>query len=362
MNLIKKIIASILVLSIPFSIAACSADTSWAYKVDGTNVQAGVYILYLMDAKKQVESQNTDTSKDEWAQTIQGVNALTWANNYAADNCRKMVAIERDFKARKLTFTTDEQSSIDTQVNNAETSNAQDYTNSGISLESLTRYYTCNAMEYKLFTTIYGPGGQKAVSDAALQAEFLSKYVRIKHILIPTVDVNNNNAPLTAAQVAAAKVTADADFIKAKATTTDAQFMALVQADNKDPGMNADPSSVQAGQPNSAQGYIITKANSGMVAEYAAAAATLKVGQVVEINSAQYGYFIMKGYDLMENNGQYFTQEKSAVLQEMKSAEFSKTYDDLGTALKSKTVTNSATIALFKVQNLQDITASSAAS
>ncbi len=109
MNLIKKMLALILVMSIPFSLAACGADTSWAFTVDGVNeVPSGVYILYLMDAKKQVTSKNTDTTKDAWAQTIDGKDAVTWAVETATNNCRKMIAVERDFKARKLTITSED--------------------------------------------------------------------------------------------------------------------------------------------------------------------------------------------------------------------------------------------------------------
>jgi parvulin-like peptidyl-prolyl isomerase len=360
MNLIKKIIALVMVLSIPFSLAACSGDTSWSFKVDGTNVQAGVYILYLLDARKQVTSKNTDTTKDPWIQQIESKDAVTWATDYATNNCRKAVAIERDFKNRKLTITAQDQTNIDDTVNKAESSNGKDYTDAGISLESLTRYYTVNTMEFKLFNAIYGPGGEKAVSDADLKKEFQDKYVRVKHILIPTIDLTTRS-PLTADQIKAAETSANDVLVKAKAAKTDAAFMALVTTYNKDPGMNADPATAQAGSPNKEEGYIIPKTNSGMIPEYETAAASLKVGDVTLVKSTTYGFFIMKGYNLLENNDKYFTEKKSSILQGMKSAEFLKMYDDKGNALKSKTITNKATIDLFKVKGLTDITASSQA-
>lgn len=108
--------------------------------------------------------------------------------------------------------------------------------------------------------------------------------VRVKHILIPTVD-QTTGQPLSEDDIASAKAKANA--IHAQASRRNANFESLISQNNNDPGM---PS----------EGYYVYE-DSGMVKEFEIAALNLKANHISPVIETSYGYHIIKAYEIFDS-------------------------------------------------------------
>ena len=107
--------------------------------------------------------------------------------------------------------------------------------------------------------------------------------VRVKHILIPTVDTLTGE-PLSDKDKASAKTKASSVYNQA--TKRNANFESLISQNNNDPGMPE-------------EGYYIFK-DSGMVKEFEEASLKLKANQVSPVIETSYGYHIIKAYETFD--------------------------------------------------------------
>ena len=111
-------------------------------------------------------------------------------------------------------------------------------------------------------------------------SSFTSPTVRVKHILIPTIDLNTG-APLSDKEKADAKTKASTIYNNVKKNPNN--FDSYIAQNNNDPGM-----------PES--GYYIYE-GSGMVAEFEEASLKLSKNQISPITETSYGYHIIKAIE-----------------------------------------------------------------
>lgn len=108
--------------------------------------------------------------------------------------------------------------------------------------------------------------------------------VRVKHILIPTVNLTTGEA-LSEKEKEEAKT--KANTLHSNVTKRTANFESLIAQNNNDPGM---PS----------EGYYIFE-GSGMVKEFEEASLKLKANQVSPVIETSYGYHIIKAYETFDS-------------------------------------------------------------
>ncbi|MBO5099246.1 MAG: peptidylprolyl isomerase [Clostridia bacterium] len=107
--------------------------------------------------------------------------------------------------------------------------------------------------------------------------------VRVKHILIPTVD-QITGTPLSDKEKSDAKAKANA--IYSQVTKRNANFESYISQNNNDPGMPE-------------EGYYIYQ-GSGMVEEFETASLKLKANQISPVTETSYGYHIIKAYETFD--------------------------------------------------------------
>lgn len=144
---------------------------------------------------------------------------------------------------------------------------------------------------YKILTKIENdPAIIEADKAAALKyyeenkATFELPTVRVKHILIPSVNLETGEA-LSDKDKASAK--SKASSIYNQVTKRNANFESYISQNNNDPGMPEN-------------GYYIYE-NSGMVKEFEEASLKLKKNQISPVIETNYGYHIIKAYETYDS-------------------------------------------------------------
>ena len=349
LRLFKRSAAVLCTAALAFSLSGC-ADTTWVAKLNNESIPTGMYLKFLVDAHDIVSyyAQNaSSTVSDPWSMTLGSTSAETWAINYSMESTKQYVMVEQLCKKRNITLTSAEQSTAQKSAESA-MSNNNAYEKNGISKASVQRIYADESLATKLFNSYYTGKGEKAVSDADLKSYYASNYVKIKHIVLLTVD-NSGNA-LTTDKVAEVKKKADGILAKAKAAP--ATFDSLMTQYNQDKDSTT-------GKQNSPTGYIFSKAtaeNAGYDSTFTSTALSMKVGEIQEIKTS-YGYDIMLKIKVDENYD-YFSTNKSSILGAMKGTDFQTT---IANAVKSaKFEENKAAINHYNPRKLKAATASSA--
>ncbi len=165
---------------------------------------------------------------------------------------------------------------------------------SGITYDEYSSYYNAVSEFDLIYLKLLEKIGTDPEIASADKEEALKYYnenidafklptVRVKHILIPTVDTATGT-PLSDKDKAAAKAKAGA--IYNQATRKNANFESFISQNNNDPGM---PS----------EGYYVYE-GSGMVKEFEEAALKLKVNQISPVTETSYGYHIIKAYETFD--------------------------------------------------------------
>lgn len=155
----------------------------------------------------------------------------------------------------------------------------------GTSYETeLERYYMTDALfrelqesmvlQSELYSECFAEGGsQYTVTDEEIADYIKNNYVRVKHILIKTIDLDDE-------QKAEARARADKVLSEAKNGTS---FEDLVTEYSED-GMDVDT------------GYYFTYGE--MVPEFEEASFALEVGEISDLVESTYGYHIIKRYEM----------------------------------------------------------------
>ena len=186
----KKILALALAMGMFAAIATGCADESWSYKDDLNTLSAGTYIYYMSGgysyAANQVSSANSSSSSTEsvdvLTQTIKDqddkeINAQDYVLREADLACKNLLNTDRLFAERKLKLTEDEVNAAQSNTDSMWNYYGKTYEKMGISKESFYNAEYLFAAKYNaIFKSIYGIGGEKAVSDDEIKDYFVKNY------------------------------------------------------------------------------------------------------------------------------------------------------------------------------------------
>ncbi len=209
MSLKKKIISLAAALGLTVSaltFGGCSgANISTPITVDGTDIPAGLYILYsgsaYAEAKSKFANDNpeVDTTAagfDYYNQTLDNKAFGEYVKEKAIENCVRHVAIERLYSKAGKSLTEDEKKDLDAAVETQWECDLSIWTSSlsfakgydtlgafyehiGVSKSSLKNFYNVNQFKAStVFESIYGEGGSKEVS-----ADEINKYIDENYVL-----------------------------------------------------------------------------------------------------------------------------------------------------------------------------------
>ena len=199
MNLIKRILAAIMVLAVLLSFAGCG-DTTWIAEIDGTVVPSGLYIYYQTEgygnALLELYRSNSDYLMPYLyfynygavyadilgVEMSDGKTVEEYINEYAMNMCEQAVVLDRIYDKVGLEMTAEEKDAVDTQVRNLWNNGKESYEAIGISQESLRKAVLATFKESVVFDAYYEIGGLNGTTEEEIENEFASDYARVKYM------------------------------------------------------------------------------------------------------------------------------------------------------------------------------------
>ena len=163
-----------------FALTACAgANAKWVVTVDGVQIPTGLYLYYQFNAYQQAASKITDTKTDVLKQKIEDQDAKVWIYNKTIEQCKRKVAIEREFEKLGLALTAEDQASIDQSTEYALSLYGTVYEKNGVGKETLKNAITVEQKNTAIFDKYYGKGGLEEVKEETLKDYFVNNYAII---------------------------------------------------------------------------------------------------------------------------------------------------------------------------------------
>lgn len=212
MSIRKRFTAAVIAcVMFVLTLAGCGSDTAVAATIDGSEIAAGVYIQYLLEAygdatdkiaEEQPELDMTAADFNVMTYTVEGKAVPDWIEEKALEKCKYLVAVEKYYDELGLSFTEEET----TQINNHVASTWDDvneylayyginfdtmgkyYESLGVSRTSFKRVYTATYMKEAIFNKLYDEGGLEAVSKEEIDAYAQENYAIARYFEIELVD------------------------------------------------------------------------------------------------------------------------------------------------------------------------------
>jgi len=176
MKNVKKAVSALLIISLlistVFSMGGC-ANTTWSSKYNGKQLNAGVYMFYLINAFYEASQAVTDSQSDPFTQQVEGKDFSVWVKDKALDELHRYYAIEEKARELNVTLTEEEKTEVS---NTLDTNWPNGYSKicelNHISKESVLAVNENGKLAEKLFKAIYYKGGSSEVSEKELSENF----------------------------------------------------------------------------------------------------------------------------------------------------------------------------------------------
>ncbi len=217
-----KIIALMLCTVLTLSLAGCGSAPSTVVTVDGSDVPAGVYLMYQLQAYNDAASKLTDYKADVLKSEIEGVKATEWIHTKTMTSLQRFTYIEKQFADAKLSFSEEELKTLEAQVESNFTSNEKLLAANGIGKESYRTSFM-NEAKYQLLLGKYAE--ENEISDTDAKAFMDKTYVRAKMLTLPATTTDYQKLD----DDKQAKLTEIADKLE-KDLAADGDFDALAEA------------------------------------------------------------------------------------------------------------------------------------
>ena len=213
----KKIIAAAAAFAVAASVAGC-ADMSKVLTVDGKDLNAGVYINYMLSQYSMLKyysqyfSSGDSTTEFLDQKYSEDQTYGEYIKSYALEQTLRGVAADKLFKEEGLELSDEEKSEVDTNVDSYIDSMTEEYLEmQGVSKESVKIMYTYEKEKELLFDHYYAKDGTKEVKDDEIKTYLGDNYLRYKTVTISkTPEANADGSEATDEQKKAAEDNAKA--------------------------------------------------------------------------------------------------------------------------------------------------------
>lgn len=225
MSKIKKIAALSVASIMAVSMAGCT-DMSKIMTVDDVDVNAGIYINYMLSqyteqmyslyySGKTSDFMNQDIENDEG----ETVKLKDYLPDYAYEQTLDLVAVNKQFEKLGLELSEDESKQVNDAVKNYMESMTEEYlSEQGISKDSVTKYFTAEKQKQLIFNYYYGKDGEKAVKNDDIEKFLKEEYLRYKIISIPRTTAATTSASTSTSDGTAATTTTQSAEEQTKAS------------------------------------------------------------------------------------------------------------------------------------------------
>ena len=183
-KMMKKLVAGVsaCVLLVSTLSGCYSEDKAWAARRGDDTAPIGAYIYYLSNAYQEALTLVEDDTKSVFDQEIEGKDGTQWVKDRARESLKLMYYVDQRMEDLGLTLDEDDQSQIESLTGSQWSSFSTSFDQYGIAQTSVERAYSQFIVEYqKVFEAIYGPGGEKEVSDDELREYYEGAYVDVDY-------------------------------------------------------------------------------------------------------------------------------------------------------------------------------------
>ena len=282
--MMKKIISVFCCFMILLSVAACQKkEVSTIATLDDEKIDEAYFKYYFTEKKQQMQSEFGEVVWQD--ATLDGKPALEYVKEWALNMCVEDKIITLKAKSDGVELSKDDKSEIEKYKDKW----IKKFGSKSAFLDKIKNDYgmTEEQFEYMLEAVCYRTHLiEKYVSDEKSKEYYNNEIIKVKHILIPTVELGSN-VPLTVEEVKQAMDTAEHVLDKVDSGVDFDSLVAEYTAD-------------QDAFYYVGSGYSINIDGSfggGMVAEFETAAFELNVGEVSGIVESPFGYHIIKRYE-----------------------------------------------------------------
>lgn len=334
MKWMKKIASGALALLMAASLTACGGDTSWAYRSENATVTSGMYVgLSIQALNSAFAVDGYDSSKSPFKQDLEGKDGSQWIQDKAAELSREYLAVEEKFQEMGLSFTDEEESSFNNNVELYWTTlrMSSTYEGEGCSKESFTKILRNSAKKNKIFEAVYGEGGEKEVPVDELKTIFTTDYAKGTYITVSLTDSDGN--ALTGADLIAKKDEAQ----KLLDRINGGEDIEKVKAEYNDTDVSEDSS------------VVMSRSNENL-STVGSAIVKGKAGDTGMVTDDKYAYVYLVQDPL---SGETFEKYRSTVLQNLKSDEYDELVAQWASGLSVET--NSAAVKKHNPKHLRDL-------
>ncbi len=209
MKLVKKVTALLAVCALAIGMTACGTNSGSEIVAENENtkITMGAYAYAMYSAYYEASYYVPDATASILSQEIDGQPAEDWMRERALENLKSMFIVDAKAAELGITLTDEERKNIDTNMDsswNTSDESIQQLMSYGVTKEGVKQlYYEFNTKYTKIFQTLYGEGGEKAVSIEDKKNYLIENYTDFAYF---TKSVSS----LTDDEKAAAKETLDA--------------------------------------------------------------------------------------------------------------------------------------------------------
>ena len=334
MKWMKKIASGALALLMAASLTACGGDTSWAYRSENATVTSGMYVgLSIQALNSAFAVDGYDSSKSPFKQDLEGKDGTQWIQDKAAELSREYLAVEEKFQEMGLSFTDEEESSFNNNVELYWTTlrMSSTYEGEGCGKESFAKILRNSAKKNKIFETVYGEGGEKEVPVDELKTIFATDYAKGTYITVSLTDSDGN--ALTGADLIAKKDEAQ----KLLDQINGGEDIEKVKAEYNGADVSEDSS------------VVVSRSNENL-STVGSAIVKGKAGDTGMVTDDKHAYVYLVQDPL---SGETFEKYRSTVLQNLKSDEYDELVAQWASGLSVET--NSAAVKKHNPKHLRDL-------
>lgn len=186
MGKLKRLTASVMLLAMVLSLAACTGKgTEIAMELGEYKVTGGMYLGLQLDGYTTAAGKVDDEEKDVFKQKIDGKKAADYIREETVNATKYYLVIEKMFDERKLKLT-DSDTSYAEQFMNYQWAYYQEYYESnGVGYDSLKKLVTNQIKAEAVFKDIYGDKGEKKVTAKQLRKFFDKNFEKVQYSAFP---------------------------------------------------------------------------------------------------------------------------------------------------------------------------------
>lgn len=375
MKTLKKVLAMCLVVVLVLSFAGCHQKNEVAVKAGDDTFTSAFYMCALINADmaartkideakaaekesttSSATSSTTSTATDYFAEKIDGKSFETYVKDAALETLRRFIYVKRMCDEKKLTISEQEKNNSFTMTEYYWNyyGYASLFEANGVSLDTYKQYTLYGLYEEKYFSSIYGEGGDKAVSETDIKNFLYSNYA-IADIL---------SAPISS-KTDSEKALVQTDFEKYKDRLEKGETFEKIykeynniKEDNTTSTTSSAVSSTTSGSeenkaltPKDSYAQVVGNEETTYSSKQYETIKAMKTGEVKFVKDDEGGYYYLFVKGDITTDPYYLENLKSAVLNDMKFEEFD-------AAVKAETAkveltTVAFAINQFKVKNIK---------